>query len=85
MQNKEVEAILSKLPSAVSELECPICHAHQFVPADGFGADAIYDAPTEAIMMVGPFVNAIMLVCENCGFISKHAIGPLVNKKSSAE
>ena len=72
-KQKILEAIIKKVP----HMECPICHHQQFTIADGYVVDSIQDDYKKIILGSGKMIPSILLVCTQCGFISKHSLGVL--------
>lgn len=57
-------------------LSCPMCHHRQFTVADGYTNNILQDN-FNGLVIGGPSIPAIPIICTNCGFISMHAIGVL--------
>lgn len=76
LSEQEKQKIASILSSKISHLECPMCHKNNFVILDGYFNLPI-NANYKGVVLGGPTIPAIGIVCANCGFISQHALGVL--------
>ncbi|MGD9581599.1 MAG: hypothetical protein AB7V50_09520 [Vampirovibrionia bacterium] len=56
---------------------CPLCGNSGFTLLDGFINNTIQDNLSSGLVIGGPSVPTIVLVCNNCGFLSQHALGAL--------
>lgn len=75
-QNKKNE-ITSILNEKIKMLECPMCHSRYFTLIDGYFTNPIQDDFHPIVIGSGQQVPYIAIVCDNCGFISQHALGVL--------
>ena len=57
--------------------ECPMCHSNQFTIVDGFQQLMVNKELTSAFVVGGPIIPVVAIVCNNCGFLSQHAVGAL--------
>ena len=57
-------------------LPCPRCSKNEFELLDGYFNQPIQGA-LPGMVLGGPSVPSIGVVCKNCGFISQHALGAL--------
>jgi hypothetical protein len=57
-------------------LRCPMCNHTKFSIADAYVTFGLQD-DLNAMSLGGPSIPAAAIVCENCGFISTHALGVL--------
>lgn len=77
MITKEKKEELAKvLNSKISKLECPMCHQHDFIIADGFFNNSLQDT-YQGLGIGGQAIPSIAIICTHCGFISQHALGVL--------
>ena len=67
-----IEAISRK----ISKLECPMCHTNNFTLSSGYSNIPI-QFDLNGIVIGGPSMPSIAIICNNCGFISNHALGVL--------
>ena len=57
-------------------LKCPMCGNGQFTIADAYLRNDLQEDLT-SMSLGGPSIPSVAIVCNNCGFISQHAIGIL--------
>ena len=76
ISDTEKQAIIDKLNSRIQHLECPMCHSRNFIIADGYFNSTI-QPHLNGVVLGGPSIPNIGIVCNHCGFISHHAIGVL--------
>lgn len=68
-----VERLKEKLGKI--QIQCPICHGGKFLIVDGFVFNPVrptLDSPPD-----NSVVPSVVLVCENCGFLSQHSLAIL--------
>lgn len=70
-KRKIVEALSKKIP----QLKCPMCNHNKFSLAEGYFNNFIQDLKN--ISIGGPSIPTAAIICENCGFVSQHALGAL--------
>ena len=73
---EEKQRIIEKVREILPYIECPICHNKHFVVADGYFNTSI-QGQLNGMMLGGPSIPSIGLICNKCGFISHHALGVL--------
>lgn len=73
---EEKQRIIEKVQEILPYIECPICHNKHFVIADGYFNTSI-QGQLNGMMLGGPSIPSIGLICNKCGFISHHALGVL--------
>ena len=76
MTNEEKSRILRTLDERHLANLCPFCKKGRMMLIDGYVGDYINDDFNQH-KMVGRYIPSIMLVCDHCGFQSKHALGAL--------
>ena len=74
IKEEDRKKIIDILSKRVGKFECPICHNDHFSIVDGYTNHVLSDDYHE-IALSGRILPYIMLVCDNCGFISHHALG----------
>jgi len=57
-------------------LKCPMCGHGQFTIADAYLRNDL-QADLKSMSLGGPSIPSVAIICNNCGFISQHAIGIL--------
>lgn len=69
-------AIIAELTQRIGKMKCPMCQHGKFILAQGFVNNTLQH-DFASVSLGGPGIPAIPVVCENCGFISQHALGVL--------
>lgn len=83
MLKKEDKDIIAKvLTERVGHFKCPICGKGQMSLIDGYSSLGISE-DYQKTMFADKIIPHVMLVCNNCGFISHHALGTLGLLKKS--
>lgn len=72
-QNKKV---IDALDRVGANLPCPRCGKRNFALVDGYFNHPIQTS-LNGLVIGGPSVPSVVVVCNNCGFISQHALGAL--------
>ena len=80
--SKEMESLRLKTAEALNEKNalnsCPRCGHNEFTLGRGIAYISFDESPTgESIVIGGPTIPSMMIICEHCGYISFHAIGAL--------
>jgi len=79
--------IKEEIDKRIRTLTCPMCQNKSFVMADGY-LYATMQSDLNSLSIGGPGIPAAGIICNNCGFISQHALGilgllpPEQNKKT---
>ena len=76
MNEEQQRNIIQILNARIGEVPCPMCGHKHFVLADGYFLNSIQDN-LNSISIGGKNVPAVVIICQNCGFISQHALGML--------
>lgn len=76
MDDSRKDEIISVLSQRIKNFECPMCHHHHFEVLDGYMLDML-QADYQNMIIGGQTIPSIVLVCTNCGYISRHALGAL--------
>lgn len=72
-QEKIKNEILKKIPS----LSCPMCKTNKFSLSGGYFLNTLQDTFNGGLSIGGPAIPTASLICNNCGFVSQHAVGIL--------
>jgi ribosomal protein S27AE len=72
-QQKEV---IRSLRAKGVDVACPRCNHSSFTLLDGYFNQPIQKELT-GVVLGGPSVPSIIVICTNCGFMAQHALGPL--------
>jgi len=73
---EDKQRIITTVQNVVQNLECPICHNRHFIIADGYFNSSI-QGDINGMILGGPSIPSIGIICNKCGFISHHALGVL--------
>lgn len=76
LKDDEKRRIIDVLNQRIGQIYCPICHKGHFSFVDGYSSNVLGDNYHD-INLGGRILPYVMLVCDNCGFISQHALGAL--------
>lgn len=78
INKEEKQTIVSKLNNRINsgDIKCPMCGNKHFIIADGYFNTPMQDN-LNGIKIGGQSIPSIAIVCNNCGFISSHALGIL--------
>ena len=78
ISKEEKQKIVSELNNRINSgnLKCPMCGNDHFIIADGYFNTIVQDH-LNGIVLGGPSIPSIPIICNQCGFISSHALGVL--------
>ena len=78
ISNEEKQKIVLELNKRINsgEIKCPMCGNKHFIIADGYFNTIMQDS-LNGIVLGGPSIPSIPIICNRCGFISSHALGIL--------
>ena len=75
--SKEVkEKIIKALNERGVKLPCPRCGNNNFTLLDGYFNQTI-QTEFKGMVIGGPSVPSVVTACNQCGYLSQHALGPL--------
>lgn len=85
LKDEEKRRIAEILNQRVGHFVCPPCHKGRSSLVDGYSSNTLGDS-YHAVTIGGTIMPYVMLVCDNCGFISHHALGTLalLNREKEA-
>lgn len=76
LADEQKEKIVKVLNERIGGLKCPMCHNGPFTIIDGY-----FNIPLQGSLhsytMGGATVPMVAIVCNNCGYVSFHALGAL--------
>jgi len=72
-RNELIDALIERIP----DISCPICHGKSFTIADGFALNPLQEGFQSFTMTGEKMIPSIYMICNNCGFMSQHALGLL--------
>lgn len=86
MTIEDKKKILEVLQEKRIDPICPICKKMQFTIVDGYITDNVSDDYKKQVLG-GRVIPSFVLVCNNCGFMSHHALGALglINNEKNTE
>lgn len=77
LSDADKQRIIDKLNEKGVRAPCPMCGNKNFVLADGYFNHPIQSNPRAGLVIGGPSIPTIAIICSNCGFTSQHALGAL--------
>jgi hypothetical protein len=76
LTDKDKENIKLAFDKKVHDLTCPMCKNKAFTMADGYFVNNM-QKDINSINLGGQAIPTIGIICNNCGFVSQHALGAL--------
>lgn len=76
MSPEKKQEIAKILQDKGALMPCPRCTNQKFTLLDGYFNQPIQQKLT-GMVIGGPAVPSVVLVCNNCGYMSQHALGAL--------
>lgn len=78
ISKEDKQKIISELNNRINsgDIKCPMCGNKHFIIADGYYNSILQDN-LNGIVLGGPSIPSIPIICNRCGFISSHALGIL--------
>ncbi len=76
MEQSEKDKIIAKLNEKGANNPCPRCNHSQFSLIDGYILPTL-QKDIGNIVLGGQTIPTIIVACNNCGFLSHHALGAL--------
>lgn len=74
--NDQKQEIVNKLNERKVNLPCPRCNGNNFTLMDGYFNQPIqYDL--SKVKIGGTSIPSVLTICNNCGYLSQHALGTL--------
>ncbi|MFA6272247.1 MAG: hypothetical protein WC693_04040 [Patescibacteria group bacterium] len=77
MEQSDKEKIIKALNDRVAGLPCPRCGNQQFNLVDGYVTQSLQKDFKSGMILGGPALPSVVVVCSRCGFMSQHALGAL--------
>lgn len=74
---KHKDAIVKELNNKVGNFICPICHKGPFTLVDGYFVQSSQNDYKNFIIGSDTIIPSVIIVCNNCGFMSQHSLGVL--------
>jgi hypothetical protein len=76
ISDEEKQQIIAALERAGARLPCPRCGNNNFTLLEGYFNQTV-QTRLPGIVLGGPSVPSVVVVCTRCGFLSQHALGSL--------
>ena len=76
MDKDQRDKIISRLEEKGVKLPCPRCGNNSFSLIDGYFNQTIQNE-LKGLVIGGPSIPSVITACNQCGFISQHALGAL--------
>ena len=76
LSKEHKEKIIKVLDEKGAKLPCPRCGNNNFTLLDGYFNQTI-QTELKGMIIGGPSVPSVVIVCNRCGYLSQHALGPL--------
>lgn len=73
----ELDRIIKVLEEKGALKPCPRCGNDEFTLLDAFLKQNLQDKLKGPLVLGGPTVPCAVVICQNCGFLSFHALGYL--------
>jgi ribosomal protein L37E len=70
------QEIIKALEERGAKLPCPRCGNQSFTLIDGYFNQTI-QTDLKGMVLGGPSVPSVVVVCNRCGYLSQHALGVL--------
>jgi hypothetical protein len=74
--NDEKERIKAEVLKKIPNLTCPMCQNKNFTMAEGYFSNTM-QTDFSSFSIGGQAIPTIGIICNNCGFVSQHALGIL--------
>ena len=85
LSQEEQQRIVAALESRGAKLPCPRCANATFTLVSGYVSQSV-QTQLGGLVIGGPRIPSVAVICTRCGFISHHALGTLgLLPKSLAE
>lgn len=76
LSKEEKEKIIKALDERGAKLPCPRCGNNSFTLLDGYFNQTI-QTELKGMVIGGPSVPSVVVACNQCGYLSQHALGTL--------
>ncbi|MDO8567794.1 MAG: hypothetical protein Q7R57_03665 [Dehalococcoidales bacterium] len=77
LSEEQKQKIIDALTSHGVNLPCPRCGSCKFSLLDGYFNQTLQTELTGGLTLGGPVLPSFAVVCNQCGFMSQHALGVL--------
>lgn len=73
----EKQKIVDALSERKAAQPCARCNEKTFTLLEGYFNQSIQQNLTKGMVVGGPSIPSVVVVCNNCGYMSQHALGVL--------
>jgi predicted RNA-binding Zn-ribbon protein involved in translation (DUF1610 family) len=77
LTEEQKATIIRKLQEKGVNMPCPRCGNPTFSLVEGYFVQPIQNDLRGGLVIGGPAIPSVIVICNKCGFISQHALGPL--------
>jgi predicted nucleic-acid-binding Zn-ribbon protein len=77
VSQSELDRIIEILKNKGAIKPCPRCGNEEFTLLDAFSKQNMQDSPKGPVILGGQTIPCAVVICQNCGFLSYHALGYL--------
>lgn len=77
MSDEEKKRAIDALNKKGVKTHCPMCLNNNFILADGYFNLTIQANLHAGLIIGGPSIPTVAIICTNCGSVSHHALGAL--------
>jgi len=77
ISKEEQSKIIKALEEKGATKPCSRCGHKSFSLLDGYFSHSIQTSLEDGIVLGGPTVPVVTTICNNCGYLSQHAVGAL--------
>ena len=77
MTPEDKNKVVKALEERNAKLPCPRCGGRSFTLVDGYFNQSIQPSVGGGLVIGGPAIPSVAVVCTQCGFIAQHALGVL--------
>lgn len=76
ISNEKKQEIIKALEEHGAKLPCPRCGNKSFTLLDGYFNQTV-QGDVKGMVLGGPAVPSVVVICSQCGYLSQHALGVL--------
>lgn len=71
------DALVKLINGRFTNLKCPLCANGNFMIADGYFRHQMSDEVSAGLMLGGPAIPTVAIICSKCGYVAELAAGVL--------
>ena len=76
LTDQQKQDIVNRIREKAPNLQCPMCKTKAFSLADGYFVNTM-QSDFNSLSLGGQAIPTVAIICNNCGFVSQHAVGSL--------